>query len=67
MAKTIIEYRGKRYQVVRLKEVDLSDVCKGCALEGERYGCECPCVDFDDSSKFHHILHILKEIKNGTK
>ena len=64
MAKTIIEYRGKRYQVVRLKEVDLSDVCKGCALEGERHDFGCPCIVFDDGSKFYHVL---KEIKNGTK
>lgn len=64
MAKTIIEYRGKRYQVVRLKEVDLSDVCKGCALEGERYVCGDPCSDYDINNDFYHIL---KEIKNGTK
>lgn len=64
MSKTIIEYRGKRYQVVRLKEVDLSDVCKGCALEGERYDCGNPCCDYNDIG---NLFHILKEIKNGTK
>ena len=62
MAKTIIEYRGKRYQVVRLKSVDLSCICKGCAFEGEQ--CEHPCYDYDDNSSFYHIL---KEIKNGTR
>ena len=61
MAKTIIEYRGKRYQVVRLKSVDLSYTCRGCAFEGE--DCGQPCIDYYDSRFFY----ILKEIKNGTK
>lgn len=62
MAKTIIEWNGKRYQVVRLKDVDLSDTCKGCALEAI-YPCGSPCYDYD----YNSIYHILKEIKNGTK
>ena len=67
MAKTIIEWNGKRYQVVRLKDVDLSDTCKGCALDADNksgYPCGCPCLDYDNNSNFYHIL---KEIKNGTK
>ena len=66
MAKTIIEWNGKRYQVVRLKDVDLSDTCKGCALDADNksgYPCGCPCYDYD----YNSIYHILKEIKNGTK
>lgn len=65
MAKTIIEYRGKRYQLVRLKEVDLSDVCKGCALWGEKWQCGNPCTDYHD--EIRSLFYILKEIKNGTK
>ena len=67
MAKTIIEYRGKRYQVVRLKTVDLYNTCMGCALDASNksgYPCGCPCCDYDDNSNFYHVL---KEIKNGTK
>ena len=67
MTKTIIEYRGKRYQVVKSKGTP----CAGCAfLEKE---CECtyplfpehaPCIDYDIEYK---SFHVLKEIKNGTK
>ena len=67
MTKTIIEINGKRYQVVRLKEVDLSDTCKGCAFHDcteYDYACGTPCCDYDDNSNFYHIL---KEIKNGAK
>lgn len=66
MAKTIIEYRGKRYQVVKSK----GSPCAGCAFLDD---CECtyplfpehvPCIYYDIEYK---SFHILKEIKNGTK
>jgi hypothetical protein len=64
MAKTIIEWNGKRYQVVRgLDQRD--DICLGCAFEGTT---ECVtdegllCNEFD--SKYYHIF---KLIDNGTK
>lgn len=64
MAKTIIEYRGKRYQVVKCK--DRHFPCRGCALEKTD---ECspengfPCEEFD---MFDNI-HILIPVENGTK
>lgn len=63
MAKTIIEYQGKRYQIVTLKEELLNDRCKGCAFAGDA-GCQILCYEFNYNSNYSHIL---KEIKNGTK
>ena len=63
MAKTIIEWNGKRYQVVRCLD-QRDDVCLDCAFEGTT---ECVadegllCNEFD--SKYYHIF---KLIDNGT-
>lgn len=64
MAKTIIEWNGKRYQVVKGLD-QRKDICSGCAFDQTL---ECVtqngmlCNEFD--SEYYHIF---KLIENGTK
>ena len=57
MARTIIEYKGKRYQIQKSPKPLMK--CWGCDLLSDQQ-CDFPCLEYDVITK---SFHILKEIK----
>lgn len=60
MAKTIIEYDGKRYRVVRAKNIN--EPCRDCAFrEMDRFDCVSICTEYDAGSSYEHIFKEVKQ------